>query len=112
MKRLTARLTRIFRSVTVVSDNVPLAISKEIIRQMSKGFADLDFAAHKLLADSILRKTQPRIASFEECVLPVRVSLAKRLGVEEGNWSESAAVLSEIHFQPTTGSKSEYNNFL
>ena len=32
----TARLTRIFRSVTVVSDNVPLAISKEIIRQMSK----------------------------------------------------------------------------
>ena len=105
----TARLTRIFRSVTVVSDNVPLAISKEIIRQMSKGFADLDFAAHKLLADTILRKTQPRIASFEECVLPVRVSLAKRLGVEEGNWSESAAVLSEIHFQPTTGSKSEYN---
>ena len=59
----TARLTRIFRSVTVVSDNVPLAISKEIIRQMSKGFADLDFAAHKLLADTILRKTQPRIAS-------------------------------------------------
>ena len=78
-----------------VSEHVPLAISREIITDMSKQLPSLESDVHKTIADVILARIQPRLVSFEEQVRALREDLATRYAREE-HWTRAAEVLAGI----------------
>ena len=79
----------------MVSDDVSLATSREVVSVLSKIFVSIDFDVHRELAEAVLRKTQPRLVSFAEQVWRVREDLATRLETA-GRFSDAAEVMEAV----------------
>jgi len=90
--RLTTSLSL---SRAVVSDDVSLATSREVVSALSSMFVSIDFDVHVELAEAVLRKTQPRLVSFAEQVRRVREDLATRLE-SAGRFSDAAEVMEAV----------------
>ena len=75
----------------MVSDDVPLVISRQLLTQFSTDVTKLESSVHKIVAAYALEQIQPRVVSFEEQVTTIRESLAN---VYEGGeeWSKAAQV--------------------
>jgi len=79
----------------IISEHIPLAISREIIADIARELPTLTSGAHKTIADAILGKIQPRLVSFEEQVGTLREDLAKRYA-RDAQWTRAAEVLAGI----------------
>eukprot|EP00959_Pyramimonas_sp_CCMP1952_P071825 1500184-Pyramimonas_sp.AAC.1 len=79
----------------MVSDDVPLVISRQLLTQFSTDVTKLESSVHKIVAAYALEQIQPRVVSFEEQVTTIRESLAN---VYEGGeeWSKAAQILGGI----------------
>eukprot|EP00164_Ancoracysta_twista_P003596 GFYU01004816.1.p1 GENE.GFYU01004816.1~~GFYU01004816.1.p1 ORF type:complete len:409 (+),score=120.51 GFYU01004816.1:177-1403(+) len=81
----------------MVSEQIPLVISRQIITHIAESMPKLSPELHKQVSVFALDKLQARLVSFEEQVTLLRESLAQVLEDEEC-WSEAAKCLSGIPF--------------
>lgn len=81
--------------VHMLSDDVPLVISRQILQTLCQELQRLPSERHKETADFALEKISPRVVSFEEQVSVLREGLAK-LYQEEELWSRAAQMLAGI----------------
>jgi len=81
--------------VHMLSDDVPLVISRQILQTLCQELQRLPSERHKETADFALEKISPRVVSFEEQVSVLREGLAK-LYQEEQLWSRAAQMLAGI----------------
>mmetsp|Transcript_26812 Transcript_26812/g.86073 ORF Transcript_26812/g.86073 Transcript_26812/m.86073 type:complete len:173 (-) Transcript_26812:55-573(-) len=79
----------------MLSDAVPLVISRQTLLSFAQYIKDLPTDVHKSVATSSLQKIQPRVVSFEEQVSVIREQLAELHEAEE-DWSKAAQVLAGI----------------
>ncbi|KAG2423894.1 hypothetical protein HXX76_014947 [Chlamydomonas incerta] len=82
----------------MLSDDVPLVISRQLLLLFAQGVARLPPATHVPVATAALEKLQPRVVSFEDSVVLLREELAAALEREE-EWSKAAQVLSGIDLE-------------
>ncbi|KAG2441204.1 hypothetical protein HYH02_010048 [Chlamydomonas schloesseri] len=82
----------------MLSDEVPLVISRQLLLLFAQGVARLPSATHVAVATAALEKLQPRVVSFEDSVVLLREELAAALEREE-EWSKAAQVLSGIDLE-------------
>jgi len=81
--------------VHMLSDDVPLVISRQILQTLCQEVQSLPSEHHKETALFALEKISPRVVSFEEQVSVLREGLAK-LFQDEESWSRAAGVLAGI----------------
>mmetsp|Transcript_38359 Transcript_38359/g.95192 ORF Transcript_38359/g.95192 Transcript_38359/m.95192 type:complete len:405 (-) Transcript_38359:261-1475(-) len=81
--------------VHMLSDDVPLVISRQILQTLCQEVQSLPSEHHKVTAQFALEKISPRVVSFEEQVSVLREGLAK-LFQDEEEWSRAAGVLAGI----------------
>uniref|UniRef100_A0A7N0UMN8 COP9 signalosome complex subunit 4 n=1 Tax=Kalanchoe fedtschenkoi TaxID=63787 RepID=A0A7N0UMN8_KALFE len=79
----------------VLSDDVPLVVSRQLLQTFAQDFGRLLPDAQKSIAHYVLAQIQPRVVSFEEQVLIIREKVAE-LYESEGEWSKAAQMLSGI----------------
>ncbi|CAM8980144.1 hypothetical protein QQ045_000782 [Rhodiola kirilowii] len=79
----------------VLSDDVPLVVSRQLLQTFAQDFGRLLPDAQKAIAHHVLAQIQPRVVSFEEQVLIIREKVAE-LYESEGEWSQAAQMLSGI----------------
>ncbi|KAF9611479.1 hypothetical protein IFM89_032449 [Coptis chinensis] len=79
----------------MVSDDVPLVVSRQLLQSFSQDLGTLEPEAQKEIAHYALVQIQPRVVSFEEQVLIIREKLAELYESEE-QWSRAAQMLSGI----------------
>ncbi|KAJ7294929.1 hypothetical protein O6H91_01G067900 [Diphasiastrum complanatum] len=79
----------------MVSDEVPLVVSRQLLQIFSQELSKLEPEAHKEIAQYALAQFQPRVVSFEEQVSLIREGLAELYENEE-QWSKAAHILSGI----------------
>ncbi|GBG82739.1 hypothetical protein CBR_g36268 [Chara braunii] len=79
----------------MVTDEVPLVISRQLLIAFAKDLPKLDVEAHKEVGHYALMQIQPRVVSFEEQVSKIREGLAELYEREE-EWSTAAKMLSGI----------------
>ncbi|KAK9863293.1 hypothetical protein WJX84_010863 [Apatococcus fuscideae] len=79
----------------MVSDAVPLVVSRQLLSTFSQAISRLSPQTHKAVATHTLEKLQPRVVSFEEQVTTLREHLANLLEEEE-DWSRAAQTLAGI----------------
>ncbi|KAJ3703412.1 hypothetical protein LUZ61_007117 [Rhynchospora tenuis] len=79
----------------MVSDEVPLVVSRQLLQTFAQELGNLDPEAEKEIAQYALTQIQPRVVSFEEQVLIIREKLAE-LYESEHEWSQAAKMLSGI----------------
>ncbi|KAJ4751265.1 COP9 signalosome complex subunit 4 [Rhynchospora pubera] len=79
----------------LVSDEVPLVVSRQLLQTFAQELGKLDPEAEKEIAQYALTQIQPRVVSFEEQVLIIREKLAE-LYESEQQWSQAARMLSGI----------------
>ncbi|KAG2499790.1 hypothetical protein HYH03_002087 [Edaphochlamys debaryana] len=82
----------------MLTDEVPLVISRQLLLLFAQGIARLPPAAHVQVATAALEKLQPRVVSFEDSCVLLREDLAAALEREE-EWSRAAQVLSGIDLE-------------
>ncbi|KXZ48200.1 hypothetical protein GPECTOR_29g107 [Gonium pectorale] len=82
----------------MLTDEVPLVISRQLLMLFAQGLARLPSATHVAVATAALEKLQPRVVSFEDSVVLLRENLAEQLEKEE-EWSKAAQVLSGIDLE-------------
>jgi COP9 signalosome complex subunit 4 len=75
----------------MVSDDVPLVISRQLLTQFAANITKLESSVHKIVAAHALEQIQPRVVSFEELVTTIRESLANVYESGE-DWSMAAQV--------------------
>ena len=81
--------------VHMLSDDVPLVISRQILQRLCQELRSLPAERHKAAAEYALEKITPRVVSFEEQVSVLREGLAK-LYQDEQAWSRAAQILAGI----------------
>ncbi|KAJ1298366.1 hypothetical protein BS78_01G447300 [Paspalum vaginatum] len=79
----------------MVSDEVPLVVSRQLLQTFAQDLGKLDSDAQKEVAHYALTQIQPRVVSFEEQVVVIREKLAE-LYESEQQWSKAAQMLSGI----------------
>jgi len=79
----------------MLSDDVPLVISRQLLQVFAQETAKLPADLHKPVATYALERIQPRVVSFEESVTIIRENLADVLEKEE-QWTKAAQVLGGI----------------
>lgn len=79
----------------MVSDEVPLVASRQLLQAFAQDLVKLEAEAHKDVAQYALAQIQPRVVSFEEQVSVIREGLAELYENEE-QWSKAAQMLSGI----------------
>ncbi|GLJ14883.1 hypothetical protein SUGI_0242150 [Cryptomeria japonica] len=79
----------------MVSDDVPLVASRQLLQIVAQELSKLEPDAHKEIAHYALAQIQTRVVSFEEQVSIIREKLAE-LYEEEHQWSKAAQMLSGI----------------
>ncbi|KAJ9523261.1 hypothetical protein QJQ45_024043 [Haematococcus lacustris] len=79
----------------VLSDDVPLVISRQLLQTLAQEIGKLPPAQHGPVATLALEKIQPHIVSFEDTVTIIRENYAELLEKEEC-WSKAAQVLAGI----------------
>ncbi|KAG6608525.1 COP9 signalosome complex subunit 4, partial [Cucurbita argyrosperma subsp. sororia] len=79
----------------ILSDEVPLVVSRRLLQILAQDLGNLEVAAQKETAHYILVLIQPRVVSFEEQVLILREKLAELYETEQ-QWSKAARMLSGI----------------
>jgi COP9 signalosome complex subunit 4 len=79
----------------MLSDDVPLVISRQILQTLCAEIQTLPAEQHKETAEFALQKISPRVVSFEEQVSVLREGLAALHQTEE-EWSRAAGVLAGI----------------
>ncbi|KAJ3668562.1 hypothetical protein LUZ60_005984 [Juncus effusus] len=79
----------------MVSDEVPLVVSRQILQTFAQELGRLDAEAEKEIAHYVLAQIQPRVVSFEEQVVVIREKLAELYETEQ-QWSRAAQMLSGI----------------
>eukprot|EP00884_Botryococcus_braunii_P007009 jgi/Botrbrau1/16309/Bobra.0066s0077.1 len=79
----------------MLSDDVPLVVSRQLLQTFALELSKLDAAAHKEVAEYALEKVQPRVVSYDEQVTIIREQLAQVLELEEA-WAKAAQVLAGI----------------
>ncbi|KAG0455613.1 hypothetical protein HPP92_024905 [Vanilla planifolia] len=79
----------------LVSDDVNLFVSRQLLQILAKEFVSLHPDAQKDIAHYALAQIQPRVVSFEDQVLAFREKLAM-LYESEKQWSKAAQMLSGI----------------
>ncbi|GIL87911.1 hypothetical protein Vretimale_6309 [Volvox reticuliferus] len=82
----------------MLTDDVPLVISRQLLLLFAQGIARLPTATHVAVATAALERLQPRVVSFEDSVVLMREGLAEALEKEE-EWSKAAQVLSGIDLE-------------
>ncbi|MCO5588682.1 hypothetical protein L7F22_042641 [Adiantum nelumboides] len=82
----------------MVSDEVALVASRQLLQTFAQDLVKLDPEAHKEVAQYALMQIQPRVVSFEEQVSVIREGLAE-LYVNEEEWSKAAQMLSGIDLE-------------
>lgn len=82
----------------MVSDEVPLVASRQLLQAFAQDLIKMDSEAHKDVAQYALMQIQPRVVSFEEQVSVIREGLAE-LYVNEEEWSKAAQMLSGIDLE-------------
>ncbi|KAH9692894.1 COP9 signalosome complex subunit 4 [Citrus sinensis] len=81
--------------VEVLSDDVPLVVSRQLLQTFAQELGRLEPETQKEIANYTLAQIQPRVVSFEEQVLIIREKLAD-LYESEQQWSKAAQMLSGI----------------
>eukprot|EP01102_Stenamoeba_stenopodia_P014030 TRINITY_DN4626_c0_g1_i1.p1 TRINITY_DN4626_c0_g1~~TRINITY_DN4626_c0_g1_i1.p1 ORF type:complete len:393 (-),score=101.61 TRINITY_DN4626_c0_g1_i1:74-1252(-) len=109
IEKLTALLTQLQNAKDVrglkllldslVSEDTPVIISRQILQLFAVGISSLPVDAHKEIAQYALNKVQPRVVTFEEQVTVIRENLAE-VYQEEQNFLLAAQILEGI---PDTG---------
>uniref|UniRef100_A0A0D3FF05 COP9 signalosome complex subunit 4 n=1 Tax=Oryza barthii TaxID=65489 RepID=A0A0D3FF05_9ORYZ len=84
-----------FGAAAVVSDEVPLVVSRQLLQTFAQELGRLEPEAQKEVAHYALTQIQPRVVSFEEQVVVIREKLAE-LYESEQQWSKAAQMLSGI----------------
>eukprot|EP01018_Ginkgo_biloba_P014861 Gb_20363 [translate_table: standard] len=79
----------------MVSDDVPLVASRQLLQIFAQELGKLEPDAHKEIAQYALAQIQPRVVSFEEQVSIIREKLAELYETEQ-QWSKAAQMLSGI----------------
>nr|ABR18081.1 unknown [Picea sitchensis] len=79
----------------MVSDDVPLVASRQLLQIFAQELGQLEPDAHKEIAHYALAQIQPRVVSFEEQVSIIREKLAELFETEQ-QWSKAAQMLSGI----------------
>lgn len=79
----------------VLSDDVPLVVSRPLVLSFSQDVKQLPSDLHKQVATYTLERLQPRVVSFEDSVTLIRENLADVLEKEE-DWSKAAQILAGI----------------
>ncbi|CAM8998980.1 unnamed protein product [Rhodiola kirilowii] len=79
----------------VLSDNVQLVVSRQLLQTFAQDFGRLLRDAQKASAHHVLAQIQPRVVSFEEQVLIIREKVSE-LYESEGKWSQAAQMLNGI----------------
>lgn len=79
----------------MVSDDVPLVASRQLLQIFAQELGQLEPEAHKEIAHYALAQIQPRVVSFEEQVSIIREKLAELFETEQ-QWSKAAQMLSGI----------------
>ncbi|TXG52258.1 hypothetical protein EZV62_021427 [Acer yangbiense] len=79
----------------VLSDDVPLVVSRQLLQTFAQELGRLEPDTQKDIANYTLAQIQPRVVSFEEQVLIIREKLAD-LYESEQQWSKAAQMLSGI----------------
>eukprot|EP00850_Spirogloea_muscicola_P017497 SM000151S01485 [mRNA] locus=s151:152962:156458:+ [translate_table: standard] len=79
----------------VISDEVPLVASRQLLQLFAQDLGRLEPEAHKDVAQYALAQIQPRVVSFEEQVALMREGLAE-LYEDEEEWSKAAQMLGGI----------------
>ncbi|GFR45768.1 hypothetical protein Agub_g7222 [Astrephomene gubernaculifera] len=82
----------------MLTDEVPLVISRQLLLLFAQGIAKLPDATHVAVATAALDRLQPRLVSFEDSVVLLREHLAEVLERQE-QWSKAAQVLSGIDLE-------------
>ncbi|XP_020393264.1 COP9 signalosome complex subunit 4 isoform X2 [Zea mays] len=82
-------------AIAVVSDEVPLVVSRQLLQTFAQDLGKLESDAQKEVAHYALTQIQPRVVSFEEQVVVIREKLAE-LYESEQQWSKAAQMLSGI----------------
>lgn len=82
----------------LLSDEVPLVVSRQVIQALAQDVSKLPSEAHKAISIYTLEKLQPRVVSFEEAVTVLREDLAAVLEEEE-DWSRAAQTLAGIDLE-------------
>ncbi|XP_020104698.1 COP9 signalosome complex subunit 4 isoform X2 [Ananas comosus] len=82
----------------MVSDEVPLVVSRQLLQSFAQELGRLDADAQKEIAHYALKQIQPRVVSFEEQVSVIREKLAE-LYESEQQWSKAAQMLSGIDLE-------------
>eukprot|EP00242_Pyramimonas_sp_CCMP2087_P014326 CAMPEP_0198221966 /NCGR_PEP_ID=MMETSP1445-20131203/86061_1 /TAXON_ID=36898 /ORGANISM="Pyramimonas sp., Strain CCMP2087" /LENGTH=403 /DNA_ID=CAMNT_0043900301 /DNA_START=83 /DNA_END=1294 /DNA_ORIENTATION=+ len=82
----------------MVSDDVPLVISRQLLTQFAANITKLESSVHKIVAEHALEQIQPRVVSFEEQVTTIRESLANVYESGE-DWSMAAQILGGIDLE-------------
>ncbi|EMS48587.1 COP9 signalosome complex subunit 4 [Triticum urartu] len=83
------------RRFLVVSDEVPLVVSRQLLQTFAQELGKLEPDSQKEVAHYALTQIQPRVVSFEEQVVVIREKLAE-LYESEQQWSSAAQMLSGI----------------
>ncbi|KAM3315181.1 hypothetical protein ACQJBY_033745 [Aegilops geniculata] len=83
------------RRFLVVSDEVPLVVSRQLLQTFAQELGKLEPDSQKEVAHYALTQIQPRVVSFEEQVVVIREKLAE-LYESEQQWSRAAQMLSGI----------------
>eukprot|EP00741_Cyanophora_paradoxa_P023851 tig00021680_g23038.t1 len=79
----------------MVSEEVPLVVSRQLLHAFANSLKTLDKEQHKAVAQHALEKIQARVVSFEEQVTVIREELAQ-LHENDEEWGLAAKVLAAI----------------
>ncbi|GAQ90122.1 hypothetical protein KFL_006030050 [Klebsormidium nitens] len=79
----------------MVSDDVPLVASRQLLQQFATSLPTLQPQVHKAVAHHALTKIQPRVVSFEDQVSTIREGVASIYERDE-EWTQAAQMLSGI----------------
>ncbi|CAG9467645.1 unnamed protein product [Pedinophyceae sp. YPF-701] len=85
----------------ILSDAVPLVVSRQIMLQLAEGLRHLTPDLHKRFAEYCLEQVQARAISFEESAATIRENLSA-LHEQERSWSKAAQVLAGIDLESGT----------
>ncbi|KAF2324545.1 hypothetical protein GH714_015161 [Hevea brasiliensis] len=94
-KRQKANSSKASKRLAVLSDDVPLVVSRQLLQTFAQELGRLEPETQKEIAHYTLAQIQPRVVSFEEQVLIIREKLAE-LYESEQQWSKAAQMLSGI----------------
>lgn len=60
----------LYDEIAVLSDDVPLVVSRQLLQTFSQELGKLEPELQKEIAHYTLQQIQPRVVSFEEQVIP------------------------------------------